>query len=422
MQWRLDGGDIQDDGPAIVDTDGTHTLETRALDFAGNTSVWRTDTVKIDMTAPANTTPDPPAGWRSTPYDVVVDGDDGAGSGVDTIEVKVDGVDATPTVHVAGDGVHTIESRIIDLVGHASEWRTDTIRIDSAVPTATLTCAAGTGWNARAVSCTPVAAGGPSGLQTLTLKTDSGAPVTAISGHAVSVTGDGSHVLTLRAVDGAGNEKSVQATFKVDRTLPAAALSCAAATTSTGYVCRATASDGTSGLASLAYSINGGAWTPIASGGTFAVAGGTVRLRALDIAGNQTLTTPATLPARKAPVVQAPVTVRSESEPVYLAGHKDPDSLVGALLAARSPNGTLSIDLRPLAVGRGKFQVRLLLKSGKHKRTVTKTYAVGRGGTLPRIAASLAGASGKATVQLTVSRRHGRSWRRYATSRLVLAK
>jgi hypothetical protein len=127
-----------------------------------------------------------------------------------------------------------------------------------------------------------------------------------------------------------------------------------------------------------------------------------------------------TLAERTPPVVQKPVTVRSESVPVYLAGHQDPGSLVGALLAARSPNGTLSIDLRPLAVGRGKFQVPLLLKSGKHKRTVTKTYGVGRGGTLPRIAASLARANGKATVELTVKKRRGRSWRRYATSKVVL--
>ena len=33
---------------------------------------------------------------------------------------------------------------------------------------------------------------------------------------------------------------------------------------------------------------------------------------------------------------------------------------------------------------------------------MTKTYKVGRGGTLPRISASLAGASAKATVTLTI--------------------
>ena len=41
MQWRVDGGAIQDGSPAIVDTDGVHTLETRAVDTAGNETAWR---------------------------------------------------------------------------------------------------------------------------------------------------------------------------------------------------------------------------------------------------------------------------------------------------------------------------------------------------------------------------------------------
>ena len=114
--------------------------------------------------------------------------------------------------------------------------------------------------------------------------------------------------------------------------------------------------------------------------------------------------------------------MRSSTKPVYLAGHKDPDSLVGALLAARSPNGTVSIDLRPLAVGRGTFKVQIKLASGKRHRTVTKRYTVRRGGTLPRIAASLSKAAGKATVRLGVRKKSGRSWKRYATAKVVLAK
>ena len=210
----------------------------------------------------------------------------------------------------------------------------------------------------------------------------------------------------------------------VDRTVPAASLSCAAAAAPTGYVCTASGSDGTSGLAALYYSLDGGAWTAVASGGSFAVAKGSVRVRAVDVAGNQALTAAATLTERKAPVVSAPdpVTVRRSTKPVYLAGSKDPDSMVGAILAARSPNGTVSVDLRPLAVGRGKFKVEIKLTSGKRHRTVTKSYTVGRGGTLPRIAASLSKASAKATVQLTVRKKSGRSWKRYATSKVVLAK
>ena len=421
MQWRLDGGDVQDGGPAVVDTDGTHTLESRALDLAGNPSAWRSDTVMLDVTAPTNVTPEPPAGWRATPYSVTVAGADGAGSGVDASEVKVDGAAvAGPDVTVSSDGVHTIESRIVDLVGHASAWRTDTVRIDSAVPTATLTCTAGAGWTARTVVCTPTANGGPSGIASLTLVRNSGAPVAVTSGHPVSIATDGSSALTLKAVDGAGNEKTIAASFKVDRTIPLVSLTCVAATTPTGYVCHAGASDATSGLAALQYSVDGGAWKAVPASRAFAVSHGTVRVRAVDVAGNAAQTKPVTLAERKAPVVKPPVTVTSKSAPVYLAGHSDPDSLVGALLAARSPNGTVSIDLRPLAVGRGTFKVQIALTSGERDRTVARRVSVGRRGHLPRMAGSLAGATARTTVQLTVRKKSGRSWRRFATSRLVL--
>jgi hypothetical protein len=96
--------------------------------------------------------------------------------------------------------------------------------------------------------------------------------------------------------------------------------------------------------------------------------------------------------------------------------------MVGALVAARSATGTVSVDLRPLAVGRGRYQVVIVLKSGKHKRTVKKTYTVGRDGTLRRLSASLAGASDRTTVTLTVRKKHGRSWRKHAAAKVVLAK
>ena len=75
--------------------------------------------------------------------------------------------------------------------------------------------------------------------------------------------------------------------------------------------------------------------------------------------------------------------------------------------AARSANGTVSVDLRPLAVGRGKFRVEIKLTSGKRSQTVKRTVKVGKDGTLPRIAGSLAKATAKCTVTLTVRKRAG---------------
>ena len=96
-------------------------------------------------------------------------------------------------------------------------------------------------------------------------------------------------------------------------------------------------------------------------------------------------------------------------------------SLVGALHAARAQNGTVSVDLRPLAVGRGQFRVDLRVKAGGRSRRVARTYKVGRLGTLPRIQAALRGASARTTVTLTVKRRAAASGAAHATARVVLA-
>jgi hypothetical protein len=418
IQWRVDGGTINEGGPAVVDTDGVHTLETQAIDEAGNVSGWRSDTVSVDTTAPVNTTPQPAAGWRRTPYAVVVAGEDGTGSGVDKIERTIDGgaVSEDENVTVTGDGVHTLRSRIVDNVGHMSDWRDDVIKIDSVAPTAAISCTAGTGgWSPAAVACTVSADGGPSGVSALTLTRD-GAGAGVANGSAVQV-GEGVHTLALAATDGAGNHGAAQTAVYVDVTAPAAALSCSVAGST--HTCRADASDATSGLASVAYSVDGGAYTTIDAGGSFTLTKGKVTLRAVDTAGHATVTTPVTLTAPKS---SGGAGVKVSSVPVYLAGHKDVDAMLGALNAVRSENGTVSLDLRPLAVGRGRYRVEIAIKAGKRSKRFKRTYKVGSTGTLPRIAASLSKATARCTVKLTVRKRVGRRWRRHAATRLVLAK
>jgi hypothetical protein len=420
MEWRVDGGTIESGGPAVVDTDGVHTLETRAVDTAGNVSLWRTDSVSVDTTAPVNDTPTPPAGWHSTPYTVHIEGSDTGGSGVDTIERTIDGgaVSNDPDVTITADGEHLLLTRIIDAVGNASAWRTDTIQIDTIAPAVALGCSPASGWSTHEVTCTVSADGGPSGVASATASQD-GAPAAAVAnGDQLTVSVVGVHSIHHDATDGAGNTASTDATIYVDRTAPAATVTCAP-DAGTAYTCSASGSDGTSGLSSLSYSINGGAWQTVPASGSFAVTKGTVSVRALDVAGNQAVTTPVSL-ADRTPASKPPV-VTSSSVPVYLAGHRDSRSLVGAMRAARSATGTVSVDLRPLAVGRGTFRVAIKLTSGKRSHTIKRTIKVGKGGTLPRIAGSLSKASAKCTVALTVSKQSGRKWRKFATSKVVLA-
>jgi hypothetical protein len=418
IEWRVDRGAIRTETPIAIGEDGEHVLETRVVDEAGNDSGWRADPVKIDTAAPVNTTPAAPAGWRAMPYSVVIAGDDGAGSGLGVIERTIDGgaVSNDPTVTITGDGVHTLRSRVVDAVGHDSEWREDVIRIDSAAPTAGLSCSAGADvWSAVPVSCTVAADGGPSGLGSLTLAGADGGTASVASGAVATVSADGRHVLRLDAVDGAANSAAAEAVVHVDRTAPEASLSCTAA--GGKHTCTATASDATSGLAAVGYSVDGGSLRTIAAGATFTVSKGKVQLRAADAAGNVNVTAPLTLAA-----IPEGATVRITSVPVYLKGRKKTENMLGALNAVRSENGTVSLDLRPLAVGRGHYRVEISLKSGKRSRKVKREYKVGSTGTLPRMSASLSRAVEKTTVKLTVRKRVGGRWRSHASTKLVLPK
>jgi hypothetical protein len=222
---------------------------------------------------------------------------------------------------------------------------------------------------------------------------------------------DGEHVLAAKATDGAGNSASARARVRVDRGAPAVEVACA------GSACRLTASDAVSGVAAVAYRVDGGAWQAPAGDGAFTVAAGRVQARAVDAAGNETVTAEV--------VVEAPAgtgRARSAARPVYLRGRTGSNAMVGALRATRSTSGTVRVDLRPLALGRGEFRLKLRIRAGKAKRTVTKTVKTGRGGTSPRLRARLRGVTGKATITLRVDRRKGSRWRAHASGRVVLAR
>ena len=260
VRWQVDEGEIHEGGPAVVDTDGPHTLKTQVVDNAGNAGPWRSFDVSIDQTAPENTTRAAPTGWLKAPYTVEITGDDGASrSGVDKIEVELDGkAVSTPVtitgdgkavsnpVTITGDGEHTLLSRLIDKVGNVSE-RTEKIRIDTAAPKAALSCSAGPDvWSSAPVSCTVTADGGDSKLASATLSGADGGTASVTSGATAWVSSDGTHTLRLEAADGADNRAGATAVVNVDRTAPGAGLSCAAADGK--YSCVATASDALSGV------------------------------------------------------------------------------------------------------------------------------------------------------------------------------
>ncbi|MEI6727113.1 MAG: hypothetical protein WCN81_12925, partial [Actinomycetes bacterium] len=133
------------DGTTIVSGDaidtsslGSHTFSVDATDKAGNENWYPiTYTVVADASAPttqAATTPDIPAsGWLKGAVDVGLTADDHGGSGVSGVVYSLDGSanvttpGATTTVHVTGDGRHSLNYRSTDRAGNVEPWRSTLI-------------------------------------------------------------------------------------------------------------------------------------------------------------------------------------------------------------------------------------------------------------------------------------------------------
>ena len=96
--------------------------------------------------APTNLTPVAPTGWRNTPYSVTLDGAD-ALSGVASVSWKLQlegqrrerATRGSPAhrdrPRSTQDGTHTLSTRVRDIAGNYSAWRTEIIRIDRVLPT-----------------------------------------------------------------------------------------------------------------------------------------------------------------------------------------------------------------------------------------------------------------------------------------------
>ena len=147
IQWTLDGqpgGDVSNPVnspvPVTVAGDGVHQLEVRMTDVDNRVLDWHTHLVKIDTVTPVDLTTIA-AGWL--PYsslNVNVHGTD-AHSDIQRVEWRIDSGNvgsATSDAHdvtVSGDGVHTLETRVIDNAGLASAWVPRTIKLDATAPT-----------------------------------------------------------------------------------------------------------------------------------------------------------------------------------------------------------------------------------------------------------------------------------------------
>jgi len=228
--------------------DGTHTVYMRATDTAGNTNAkadWASVGIKLDKTPPAEFTPTAdPSGWTNAAQIAITFGTTDAEGEAVRYDIAHSAYSATgvtsghpvPTAGLA-DGEHTVTVTAVDAAGNKRDG-TVTIYVDNSAPTPVIIAADPPSWtNEDTVSITfettdlsaltyNIAVGGwfrdgvasPFTLSTQGV-TDNFGPETALA--------DGDHVVTVTAVDAAGNTREGTVTIYLDKTDPTIAITSA---------------------------------------------------------------------------------------------------------------------------------------------------------------------------------------------------
>lgn len=328
--YRINGGGwTAYGGPFAVTTQGTVTVEAYSVDVAGNAGATASTTFKVDTLAPSSSmsasgTPGS-AGWFRSAATASLSCGDLGGSGCASSYVSINGGAFAPYAgpYTVSNTVTTFRYYSIDNVGWQESTKTFTVSSDTVAPSVTsgqsCSFAGLAGWCRGAVTVSGSASDALSGLASLQASVDGGAYATF--GGSLSVSTLGTHTVTLRATDVAGWTSTSSQTFKVDSAGPSVSITTPAdghayaggvdaGTSPTGtttvagdLTVRASASDGTSGMAYVVFSVQRGSvtetcatvsgpgpsysfsWTDCGSAGATA---GTVTLRATayDQAGN----------------------------------------------------------------------------------------------------------------------------------------
>src|SRR5207245_5524668 len=296
LSSRIDGCSGTLFAAACFLSEGRHTLDYHATDVAGLSDIGHSVSAKVDTTKPVSTaaasgTPGN-NGWYVTLATLVLNASD-LTSGVARISYRVDGVvwQTYSVPFVLGDGVHLVEYKATDNAGLTETTKSLTVKVDTVAPvtTASLSGTPGSnGWFVSAVTVYLNATDATSGVSNITYRIDGG-PWRAYAGPFVLA--EGRHAVDFQATDLAGNvESRVTRTILVDTTRPSTNASLSGIPGhSPWYVSGVTvylnASDTTSGVAGLAYRVDGGNWT--AYSGPFTLADGVhlIEYYATDVAG-----------------------------------------------------------------------------------------------------------------------------------------
>ncbi|RIJ78780.1 hypothetical protein D1871_02295 [Nakamurella silvestris] len=383
-EYRIDGGSWTAYTAAVpVTAQGSHTVDYRSTDAAGNVEVFSSVSFKVDTAAPtvtatASTTDpslvtviatDPTSGVAGTQYRI------GAGSWQDY-------TDPVSVPRTYSD--QTIEYRSTDKAGNVSTTGSVqvTAKPDTTAPTSILTLAPATpngsaGWYTTVVSATLTATDdtGGTGVSLIEYQLDGGAWTTYTS--AVPLNTDGTHTLQYRATDTAGNTETAKSqVVKVDTGRPVTAADISGTTTVSVLF---DSVDATSGVASTQYRIGTGSWTTYTGAFTFprANAATVIEFRSTDVAGNVENTRTVTVPGNSTPTRTPSTTTLSVVTGNPTVGHTTQVTVSVTSAAAVGADLVAVYDGTEL-IGAGKLSggsVTLALNLGVGSHHLTAEYA-----------------------------------------------
>ncbi|MFY9487371.1 MAG: Ig-like domain-containing protein [Solirubrobacterales bacterium] len=371
----VDGGTAVETGATYTTaqlSEGTHTVTCYLVDEAGNVGPSATVTVVIDLTAPDSvtiTTPTSPTNDTTPTINV------GGGDGTGHYECSVDGgpfVTVTPPfTPTLSEGTHTITCRYVDGAGNPGPETTITVVIDTTAPGAPTV----SGPTGPTSDNTPtIIIGGGSGV-TYQCKIDGGSYVTVPAGYTTPVLSDGSHTITCRAIDEAGNPSNpTTITVVIDTTAPTALTLTGPSGATNDNTPTYTITGGGSG-ATYQCKVDGGAYANVTSPYTTAALSDgnhTVTCRGIDAAGNTGAETSKSITvdtvAPGAITVNGPTGATNDTTPTYTISGGG----TGVTYACKIDGGSYSTVTSPYTTA--------ALGQGAHTITCRAVDAAGNGG------------------------------------------
>src|SRR2546426_2505493 len=411
ISYRIDGGTWLVYSAPFILTDGPHTVDYFASDLAGLSEAMHSRDIAIDTSPPATTSTvsgvSGANGWYISDVTVGLSASD-SGSGVAFLYVRIDG--GSWTIYSAPvtlmDGTHVVEYYAVNNAGLIETTHSLAVAVDTVAPasSASLSGVQGAnGWFVSSVTVSLNASDAMSGVADIQYRIDGGA-WGAYSGP--FIVGEGQHTVDFYATDLAGIVEPMRSrSMAVDTTAPATTTNLSGTLGNNDwYVSAVTvslnASDATSGVASILYRVDGGAWTTYA--GPFVVQEGlhVIEYAATDNAGLSEATKSRTVPIDTTPPASTAALSGSAGAngwfvspvTVFLNGS---DAASGvATISYRVDEGAWAAYAGPFVLGDGQHVVEYFASDLAGLTEPTNSFSVAIDTTPPATTAAITGTTG----------------------------